>query len=1100
MLKKEKVMFLHKIFTIFVKITFSTMLTVYKASAGSGKTFRLAVDYIERLIVNESNFEHILAVTFTNKATEEMKMRILSQLYGLAHRLKDSNNYRDIIIKELQEKNRRYPFTQEVIDEAYISRKAAEALQRMLHNYNMFRVETIDRFFQTVLRNLARELDLTPNLRVELGDKEVEHAAVDTWIDRLRENDRELNWILDYVHSSMDEERSWNIISKIKEFGETLFSDDYKQYADVINNKLSDDDNDFYTQYTKTLRTIIDDSNKTVKSLGEELQALMEQSPYDIKDFTQGQRGVAGFISRMATEPLLTLTVNSYTAKAMDPDDTEADNWHKKKCAADLAAFCRDTIRPRFIQAMKIFDVEYVKAHTATVTLKNMSKLRLLRAIQKEIEESNKENDRFLLSDTQLLLSRMIQDSDAPFIFEKIGSRIQNIMIDEFQDTSRIQWQNFKVLLEECMSHSGDNLIVGDVKQSIYRWRSGDWRLLNDIDKDFSAQQINIKTLNHNFRSSTRVIDFNNAFFKQATEEIKDDIGEYSQPLSEAFAHAYADVAQLYPEGKEPSGCVSVHLFDKPDYQEDTLSCVCDTIQMLLDKGHKQSDIAILVRSNSSMPMIASYCNTRLPKVKIISDEAYLLAASPALNIIIDALQCLVNDNNPIIRHRLSVLYQRYVLNSTASSSTLLSEIILPDKFVNRKDSLISMSLYELCEELYRIFDLHKMNSQNAYICAFFDYINEYTQKSVSDINGLITHWKDVISSKKVESDSSDGVRIMSIHKSKGLEFRDVILPFTDWKLEIEGNILWCQPDEHPFDELPVIPLNYGKSRMIRTIYEDDYYNEHMQNTVDNINLLYVAQTRASENLFIMTQAGQGTSNRGHLIQDVLPVISETLGATMEDNVFTYGDIPEDHAIEEESTEPTRNVFLGSSENMTIDIRTSSSRVEFKESNQSHEFTLDEDDTNEEQRLQYIKLGNVIHHILSDIRTTKDIPSAILRMQMEGLLFGQDITAEALEDKINRMMDDKTVSSWFAEGWQIYNECTILEYDKSEQRAIQHRPDRVITNGEETIVIDFKLSQMHTDYKDQVRRYMRLLSSMGHRNVRGYLLFVMTGRVVSVSL
>ena len=264
------------------------MLTVYKASAGSGKTFRLATEYIKRLIVSPLGFDRILAVTFTNKATEEMKMRIMSQLYGIARDLKGSKAYSDIIIEELQEENATSRFTNEKIDKAFVKRRADMAMHNLLHNYTFFRVETIDRFFQTVLRNLARELDLTPNLRIELADKEIEHEAVDMWIDGLKENDKELSWILDYIRSTMDEEKAWNIIDKIKQFGEQLLKDEYKECSDELASSLSDD---AYAAYSAQLRGMMQRASQLIHEEGGRLRDIIERHGYDAASFAQGARG-----------------------------------------------------------------------------------------------------------------------------------------------------------------------------------------------------------------------------------------------------------------------------------------------------------------------------------------------------------------------------------------------------------------------------------------------------------------------------------------------------------------------------------------------------------------------------------------------------------------------------------------------------------------------------------------------------------------------------------------------------------------------------------------------------------------------------------------
>lgn len=1087
------------------------MLTVYKASAGSGKTFRLAVEYIKHLIIDDSRYERILAVTFTNKATEEMKMRILSQLYGLAHNLPDSRGYMDVLLYDLRKLQHLPSLSGFTIDESFVAQRSEHALHRLLHNYHYFRVQTIDKFFQTVLRNLAHELDLTPNLRVELGDKEVEHQAVDSWIDRLKDNDKELNWILDYVRSSMDDNKAWNVIDSIKSFGESLLKDDYKKYADQLSEQLASDDDKFYDSYVSRLRAIARDAEKHVHDAFLQLWTAIEQHGWGETSFKGGTRGVGVYIKKLTDTPLRNIAINKTIEKCLDLDDTNGDAWVGKKASSSDRDLCLNVFRPLLIDAVKCFTLHNVRHRTAAVTLANMSKLRLLRAIQKEINESNALHDRFLLSDTQMLLHKMIDGSDTPFIFEKIGSRIDNIMIDEFQDTSRIQWQNFKVLLNECMHRGTQNLIVGDVKQSIYRWRSGDWRLLHNISQEF-PERVTEKPLNINRRSSTSIIDFNNAFFSSAIDIICSELADSSCKPSdvEMLRNAYADVRQYYPEGKQRSGYVEVQLFDKEDYDDTTYSYITDTITRLIHSGVKQKDIAILVRTNKYIPLIASYCMARfresddeaIRQLSIVSDEAFLLGSSPAVNIIIDAIRLLLSPDDKIIRARLSMAYQQYILATHSHPTAMLTDQVLPEPYLTDMLRLRSMPLYQLCETLYSIFSISQLSQQSAFVCYFFDCLTEFLKHTVSDISEFISYWDETMCNKKVESDSGNGIRILSIHKSKGLEYAHVILPFCDWKLEL-ASLMWCQPSEAPFNELPVIPLSSSKNNMLDTIYEPYYWEEHIQNVVDNINLLYVAFTRAKDGLFISTQAGQGEGNRGHLIEQVLQSITITNDDPAPGS--TAPEAPHIAPVPEASASGISNIFTIQPTSLTINVRNSSRMPEFRESNQSREFTLTNEDTDEQQRSQYIQLGNVLHSVFANIRTADDIPAALLQMEMDGLLFGQDITAEALHSHINRSLANPQVADWFSSRWTLYNECTILApvdpssgIDEEASAYTEHRPDRVMTDGTQTIVVDFKLFSFKPQYRDQVRRYVDCLRRMGYPDVKGYLWLVMSDKVIEV--
>ena len=481
-------------------------LVVYKASAGSGKTFTLATEYIKLLVQNPQSYRTILAVTFTNKATEEMKMRIISQLYGISQNLPDSTNYLEHIIRQTG------------LSESQVIQRAGIALNLLLHNYNYFRVETIDTFFQSVLRNLARELDLTANLRIGLNDIQVEEQAVDRLIDNLTHTDVILQWILKYIMENISDNQSWNIISKVKQFGRTIFRDYYKEQSDALKAKMNDEH--FFEAYTKQMRDIRQDSLDHMKAIGDEFFELLSSEGFSIEQLSNGRTGVAGFFLKLQAGTFDESIVGKRVADCAEDANKWATKTSEHREAIIMSA--DSVLQPFLRRAMEERKHHWRLFKSADLTLRHLNQLRLLSSIEQKVRQLNEESNRFLLSDTQQLLHSLIQDSDSPFIFEKIGTRLEHVMIDEFQDTSTIQWQNFKVLLEECMSHMDtENLIVGDVKQSIYRWRSGDWRLLNAIEREFpySQQQLDIRNLTTNYRSQRGIIEFNNAFFTEAARQ-----------------------------------------------------------------------------------------------------------------------------------------------------------------------------------------------------------------------------------------------------------------------------------------------------------------------------------------------------------------------------------------------------------------------------------------------------------------------------------------------------------------------------------------------------------------------------------------------------
>ena len=423
-------------------------LTVYKASAGSGKTFTLATEYIKLVVENPQSYRNILAVTFTNKATEEMKIRILSQLYGIWKKLPDSAKYMEVICEKTGQ------------TEAFVSERAGIALSNLLHNYNYFRVETIDTFFQSVLRNLARELDLTANLRIGLNDTQVEELAVDQLIQDLHTTDVLLQWLLKYIMENISDDKSWNVIGQIKTFGKTIFRDDYKHVSQILRQKMEEPG--FFDQYTTRLKELRQAAEERMKQFAHDFFETISNEGLSIDDFPYGKSGVCSFFLKLQDG----LFDESIVGKRVTDCVGDPEKWCKKTHPRkELIYSLADTTLGNILHmAMEERPRQWKLYQSADLTLRHLSQLRLLSSIENKVRELNESANRFLLSDTQQLLHALIDGSDTPFIFEKIGYQLQHVMIDEFQDTSTVQWQNFKVLLSEAMSQEGaENLIVGNI-------------------------------------------------------------------------------------------------------------------------------------------------------------------------------------------------------------------------------------------------------------------------------------------------------------------------------------------------------------------------------------------------------------------------------------------------------------------------------------------------------------------------------------------------------------------------------------------------------------------------------------------------------------
>lgn len=1087
-----------------------SQLTVYKASAGSGKTFTLAREYMTLVIDNPYAYRTILAVTFTNKATEEMKLRILGQLYGIAHHLPESDQY----LKQIHEA---LPH----LSETQIRKNAEAALRLLIHNYNYFHVQTIDTFFQSVLRNLARELDLTANLRIGLNDYQVEQQAVDELIESLEDTDKLLFWIMEYIKENIADDKGWNVIGQIKSFGEHIFRDYYKENADKLSERMAEDG--FFEGFKEKMKNIKKKAKEQFDEIAASFFDALEEGGYSADDLSGKTRGIWSYFNKIkngkySDDDLLNLTFT----KCME----SPDNWVKKadvKNHTDLYQQVSSVLYP-ILQFSEQHRPTLVKMYkSADLTVKHLNQLRLLGSIDKKVRTMNQEANRFLLSDTQTLLHSLIQDSDSPFIFEKIGTQLNHVMIDEFQDTSTIQWKNFKVLLEETMSREdAGNLIVGDVKQSIYRWRSGDWRLLNNIESEFinPKKQLDIETLDTNYRSDRNVIDFNNAFFVEAAKQEYENLKEAMPEEAQQLLNAYADVEQKVPANKRAQGYVEIKLL-KTQEDEDTadestgkgkgermMQLCLETVDKLVARGVPTNKIAILVRNNQTIQDIAEYFMNH-SDYEMVSDEAFRLDASQAVQTLVTALHYLMHPNDDIARATLL----KYAL-------TYLDSEELVTQLTSNRQEYLEIPLLDLTERLFtefRLGEVEDMKAQSAYVCAFYDKLNAFLADNSSDIEAFLQEWDANLHGKSIHCDGTDGIRLLTIHKSKGLEYDHVIMPYCDWQLE-KSNTIWCTPQEEPYNELPLVPVDFSAGQMKQSIYEPDYHHEHLQNMVDNLNLLYVAFTRAGHNLYVFGK--RATQNyRSSIIELSLDQVAEKLKKAQEsisplaedkevpveihglgtdcktsDIVFTYGEpyIPKQKVVMEMKL--NSNVFTLPSEMMETEIIVSSKMPEFKQSNKSRDLIVGDEE--EEQQKYYIKMGTVLHSLFSTIRTHDDIDGALKQLELDGVLYDENISKEKVREMIRKRLESDKVNDWFSDRWEIFNECSIISMNKGKMEV--HRPDRVMKDENETIVVDFKFGKPRQEYHDQVKGYMDLLSGMGHPNVKGYLWYVYPNKIVEV--
>ena len=1062
-------------------------LSIYKASAGAGKTFTLTIEYILLLLSKgPKEFEHTLAVTFTNKATAEMKERILETLYGLSHHIPDCDDY----LKEIQKRQEKL---NEEMGEEMIRQRAAEALSAILHDYTHFRVETIDSFFQSVLRNLAHELGLTANLQVELNNDEVISRSVDRVIENMQNRKDVQGWIMDYVEEQLQTGERWNITGMIKQFARCIFEEAFQNRSEQEREKISDSSQ--MNAFKKEMNSIINSCKKQLEEAADSFETLVNSKTLNFERISNG-RIYLSFLNLVRSEKAekVSETIKNATK------DYEVMLRAKDKNDPILVAEAQE-IQAELSSLLHLYENNSMTINTAKLSLRYLNPLRLLNVIEQEANTINAENNQFNLSKTPTLLSKLVEKTDAPFVFEKIGTQFHNVMIDEFQDTSRLQWNNFKVLLIENQSTGGNDLLVGDIKQSIYRWRNGDWAILKNVKEELANLSPQDKDLNCNFRSQKNLIDFNNAFFLKAAQALDDLKPDARFKIKEI----YKDVAQLTRK-TENTGFVSVTLYTKSgnsapdDYEERMITDMITQIRTLQQQGLTSQDLAILVRKKNNAESLLQWFNQLAPEIKLVSDEAFLLESSVAVQMLVAALFVL-NDNkhlNPIPERYLMMHYHTDVLQQPISMLTVATaspEDLLPEAFTQHKLELAQLPLYLLCERLYQLFQLDKIQGQDTYIFTFMDELQNHLRSNPSDIHTFLKAWDESIHSRSIPAGEVDGIRILTIHKSKGLEFHTVLLPYMDWTIEKDRNddTIWCQTDKEPFNALGSLPINAGKN-MQQSDFASDYNEEHLQRRVDALNMIYVAFTRPKNNLYVWglaTEKKETITIAGDLIRAALP--NSQLKYELGTPVTTHKEEKTAHKNRMKSTHEKED-------SLPVAMTSSAPTLDFMQSNQSRKFigSLGTEEQTGTVQQTYLEIGKIMHYVLSQIEHTGQIQKVLNRCMAEGIITDRKLM-DVVINRLKKGFTNPKIAQWFQPDNQVFNECSITSISKDTGEPITLRPDRVIINDNRITVIDFKFGSPDREHHDQVKAYKELMRAMyPEKQVEGYLWYIYSGKTEEV--
>ncbi len=1060
----------------------SQSLTIYKASAGSGKTFTLAVEYIMGLLQEgaEREFEKTLAVTFTNKATAEMKNRILETLYGLKMGLEDAKSYMEAIMDRFKEA--KIPITEE-----QVRLQAGKALTAILHDYSRFRVETIDSFFQSILRNMARELGLAANLQVEISHDEVIDSAVDALIETMDQKPEVANWVLDYVREQLDSGDRWDIVKPLKSFAENIFEEEYQQRSAEELAKISNADiiKDFKAKMF-SIRQVAE--QQVMKSANQLIQDIQNGPLYEK---ISSVNDVINYLGKLAAKNFET------PSKAMGNKINGDKTFLLKKYQTDTASLAEENeLRERILQILN-----HLKDYfSATLSLSHLSQLRLLEYIDEKVREIEGDAGRFTLSSTPALLSKMIEGSDAPFIFEKIGTFINNVMIDEFQDTSRMQWNNFKKLLFEKLASGGKGLLVGDIKQSIYRWRNGDWKILYGIEKEPDLQRFNIKPepLDTNFRSYGVIVDFNNAFFPVAAkllDQIKPDADIKLDTI-------YEDVKQQ-KDKEEGLGYVRIKIY-KGNAEDNTIMDMVEQVKCLQTEGLEPSKIAILIRENKFAQPIIEGFSQYAPDIPIVSDEAFMLGASISVQMIVAAMRMLIDKNHKdgISEKYLMLHYLRDVLGKKDATIQTVAlqkaDQVLPEEFTKQREELLQLPLYLLAEKLWRIFSLNNIEDEDIYTLTFFDELQKHLRSAIApDIQTFLTAWDENLYKCSVPGSAVPGIRILTIHKSKGLAFHTVLLPFcNEWKIEKDkpNSMLWCETDQTPYNELGALPIPIPSKGIKTSVFAPAYEREHLERRVDALNTIYVAFTRAKCNLYVWGGDTKITDKPSTFSQLIYLSLRNKENDTNEECFDYEVGTPLIKPKKEEEKENRLRIEHRMEDAVEVKVVTRNPMLYFQQSNQTEDYLRQMKEEGQEVtplRLSQREIGKRMHEVLSLINDVGELEEVLNKAREEGLI-GEGEDWEAITSRIREGFGNPLVASWFSKENIVYNECGIAGIDKETGRPQVLRPDRVVMNGNDITVIDYKFGHPSRLYYDQVKDYMNFMKQMyPQHNVQGYLWYIM---------
>ncbi len=1021
--------------------------SIYNASAGSGKTYMLVKEYLKILLLatTDDAYRKILAITFTNKAVEEMKSRIIANLSGFSK--ESPSTGAEVLMKDISNETG--------LSLATIKDKSRAIIKNIIHNYASFDISTIDRFTHKVIRAFAHDLNLSVSFDVSLETENLLKEAVDAIIAKAGENDVLTSLLVDFSVDKTDNDKSWDVTYELFEIGKLLINENNRNEVTQFKDKLIEE----FLFIKEKLRQNIAGLEQHSSSLGNEIFSLLEQYGVDLKSFSAGHfPNHIGYIQKGE--------LKSTHKKYHEPEDIKINKTTKDREVIE-------GIIPQLLALLQKVYRNYEKKNFYEAFLKNITPLSLLNSISQELERIQKEQNVLSISEFNAIIYKEIQNQPAPFIYERLGERYRHFFIDEFQDTSQMQWHNLIPLIDNSLSSEdmgvkGSLMIVGDPKQSIYRWRGGKAEQFIALSKDFNPftnPDRKIIELGRNYRSYSEVIDFNNEFFSFISDEFDDEdyknlYANHSRQEHNDKKGGYVNISFI-PEVQQDE-----ELEENPDKNQLYLEAVLNTIAQIKTQGFSYRDIVLLTRKRQPGILLANFLTEN--KIPILSSETLLIENAAEVKLIINLLRYLKsNENKEAKAYFLYFAAKSRGLDKTAHDF-IYEGMEQPtedhlEKWLAQQGIIISFkncrkrSLYEAVETIIDAFVKEKSNQ--SYIQYFLDLVLEKDVRSQSGISDFLEYWDNNGSKFSIPSpEGNDAVRIMTIHKSKGLEFPVVIFPFAEEDYaKAPRSKMWLELDDETLGFQKALIDSRKEVAEYGEKASEMYHIKSQEELLDNINILYVALTRAEEQLYIISN--RNFTSKGELTNNMSSYFIKFLmqKGKFDNRVaqyeFGYAGKVSQHEVFESNQQTIK----------VVQERFNPRGVKIAQRESLMWGT---------HQLEAIEFGNVMHEILSFIKTKDDIEVAIIKAIENGLITRQQ--EEEVKQSLSSLVLHSELSAFFAEGSIVFNEQNIIRKDVQ-----TIKPDRVSIKNGQAWLLDYKTGTHIPKYERQLAEYQMALEEMG---------------------